>query len=119
MALSAEDGIKIMFKFPESAIPRSLGGVTFEQYDIVGIAQYGASGHLSPETLANLKRTGSCFKPDVGTNCQTMQCTSGGEGASQCSAGSNGCSVTCQAGHNACCNANTNQCCCQKEQSQD
>ena len=113
LAAVGKDGTKLMFKFPEVAVPGSLESAIFEQYDIVGISVYGS---FSPEQLSSLKRSGTCgSRPGVGNSCAQLTCTSGGQGASQCSAGgSGGCSVTCTTGYNACCNVNVNQCCCQK-----
>ena len=126
IAFAGEDGTKRMAKFPNLPVPASLVKLSLENFEIVGIARYGMSSPLSEKQLANLRSFGLCSvaagTPDARQaeaplnveGCHGTTCTSGGEGASSCSAGAGGCSVTCSTGYYACCSANTNNCRCCK-----
>lgn len=128
VAVVGEDGTKRMAKFPNLPVPASLGKLSLESFEIVGVARYGQSSPLSEKQLANLRAFGAC-SPNSGVpeerqaatpqnlpapGCGGAYCTSGGEGSTSCSAGAGGCSVTCSTGWYACCNANTNNCRCCK-----
>ena len=128
VAVVGEDGTKRMAKFPNLPIPASLGKLSLDNFEVVGIARYGESSPLSEKQLANLRLFGSCgSKSDApearqsatpqnppAPGCGGNYCTSGGEGSTSCSAGGGGCSVTCTTGWYACCNANNSHCRCCK-----
>ncbi|GIU79821.1 MAG: hypothetical protein KatS3mg005_3059 [Bryobacteraceae bacterium] len=131
VAFLGDDGVKRMAKFPNLPVPPSLGKLSMDNFEVVGIARYGQFAPLSEKQLANLRSFGTC-SPNSGApegrqatapqnlpapGCGGMTCTSGGEGATSCSAGGgSGCSVSCSAGWYACCNANTNNCrCCKND----
>ncbi len=128
VAVAGEDGAKWVAKFSNLPVPASLVKLAPNTYEIVGIARYGQSSPLSEKQLANLRSFGLCT-PASGApearqgvtpqnlpapGCGGVVCTSGGEGATSCSVGGGGCSVTCGTGWYACCNGNTNNCRCCK-----
>ncbi len=127
-------GQKYLLKFRDRYIPPSLSKQKFDVFEIVGIARYGEHTPLTNEQIAILASTGRCgsrpqtdengklitessngiiqpMNPDPPKFCPVL-CTSGGDGASQCSAGGGGCSVTCSAGYYSCCNSASNTCGC-------
>jgi hypothetical protein len=119
LAVVGEEGTKWMFKFPDRDIPASLKRFNFgEAFSVFGIARYGESKLLTADQIMNLKTVGKCSaaaSPLEEDQAKCSKCTSGGPGASACSAGGQGgCSVTCMTGNYACCDANSNQCFCCK-----
>lgn len=129
-----------IFEFPDRTAPPSLSKLNLQVSNVFGIARYGETVPLTKDQIENLASTGSCGSPAPANKSKASPasesdgagsaiiplmakcdsdsnfCTSGGDGASQCSAGGGGCSVTCTSGFNACCDANKNQCHCCKTQ---
>jgi hypothetical protein len=125
LAFIGDDGTKMAFKFSDRAVPSTLSKQVFDEYSVFGIARYGEKTPLDNDKISNLKQLGVCSKAlpaasfGLGAGgerplaiCGGGDCTSGGDGSTQCSV--TGCSVTCSAGYYACCNSNTVNCkCCQ------
>jgi hypothetical protein len=121
----------LLFKFPETQLPASLGQMSFDEYAVFGIARFGEKTPLTHDQILELNQTGRIASIQVtpGTDGLTLTprknslvsqiaalgpapedgCVAGGKGSTSCGAG--GCTVTCGSGYYACCEAGT--CLCQ------
>jgi hypothetical protein len=93
-----------LFKFPSYSGPVRAGDTAL---DVIGIARYfWSEGQRRPASHEEFVR--SLAKPPV---CDYTQCACGGSGAQSCTCG--GCSVSCYAPYEACCNGHGSCWCCQ------
>ena len=121
VALLREDGTGQVYSFPSAAVPASMAGKgRWETFPVFGIARYGESKPLTSGEITKLG-TGGCLtasSSDVRTLAREicLNCQSGGPGATACSTGSGGCSVTCSTGYYACCDQSSNNCRCCKDE---
>lgn len=104
------------FSFPEYEIPASLTQFNWKRVKVFGIAEYGAGTPITEDKIRELRSANRCrasrsdgLPEPIGC---TGNCSSGGIGATSCSAGSGNCSVTCSGSYYACCNVSTNNCFC-------
>jgi hypothetical protein len=130
LAVIGNDGSRRLFMFPESELPFSLDKFFKKEdaFHIYGVSSYGQKTPLSAAQLIALKSYGPCGKDAPSPTARQVRssgesplnapacsnCTSGGEGATQCGSGAPyNCTVTCsQPKYSACCNGATGNCFC-------
>lgn len=112
----------IALSFPGLPLPQSVADFKLKSTPMVGLAVYGENESIPTEKLQQLTNPRPCSLrvasglPEPEGGC-TSGCNSGGPGATSCSAGGNGCSVSCSTGYYACCQHGTYVCtCCPKNQ---
>lgn len=107
----------IALSFPDLPLPPSLAAFKLKSVSMIGLAVYGENESIPAEKLQQLRNPKPCSLrvasdlPEPEGGC-TSGCNSGGPGATSCSAGGNGCSVSCTTGYYACCQHGTYVCTC-------
>lgn len=99
-----------LFKFPSYSGPVWAGDVAL---DVIGIASYFWP-EAAPHPASHEEFVRSLTIPPV---CDYSQCQCGGAGAQSCTCG--GCSVSCYAPYEACCNGHGGCWCCQASDQSD
>jgi hypothetical protein len=129
LAVAGDNGARSLFRFSGRTLPQSVARMFqgVKPYEVFGIAEHGTAYPLSIEEIQKLKAAEGCRAgswaeasgaalPPFAVSPMSLPactgCTSGGEGATSCTAGAPcNCQVSCGTGA-ACCNRNACTCNC-------